>query len=56
MVKEKIMALTTISQGWKISLNKDVRENLEKDGATLKVGDKLIYILNAQGEVVLKKA
>ena len=54
-MKEKVIAVTTVSQGWKISINKDVRDILEEKDTKLKIGDKLMYVLNVKGEVVLRR-
>ena len=56
MKREKVVALTKISSGWKISINKAVRDLLEKEGGPLKEGDTLLYISNSQGEVILKRS
>jgi len=55
MAREKTIAMTTISAGWKVSLNKDVREILEESGSPLKEGDKLLWV-KKDGEVVIRKA
>jgi hypothetical protein len=55
MARETVLGTTTVTHGWKISLNKDVREVLERDGEPVKVGDRLMYVLSPEGEVVIRK-
>lgn len=56
MSKEKILGVTTITAGFRISILKNVREILEKSSEKLKVGDRLVYYQDEKGEVILRKA
>jgi hypothetical protein len=55
MARETVLGTTTVTHGWKVSLNKDVRAELERDGEPVKVGDRLMYVLREDGEVVIRK-
>ncbi|HLF06284.1 MAG TPA: hypothetical protein VI893_03790 [Thermoplasmata archaeon] len=55
VARETVLGTTTVTNGWKVSLNKDVREVLERDGEPVRVGDRLMYVLGENGEVVIRK-
>ena len=55
MGREVVLGTTRVTNGWKISLNKDVRKVLERDGEPVKLGDRLMYVLTADGEVTIRK-
>jgi hypothetical protein len=55
VARETVLGTTTVTNGWKVSLNKDVRKVLERDGEPVKVGDRLMYVLSAEGEIVIRK-
>lgn len=57
MPKEKILGVTTITAGYRISILKDVRQVIEKSsGEELKEGDRLVYYVNRSGDIVIRKA
>ncbi|WP_192498401.1 hypothetical protein [Halorussus halophilus] len=55
MSDEKILGTTTVTQRWRISLIKAVREEFEKDGVEVEEGDRLVYKLK-DGEIVVEPA
>ncbi|WP_198661996.1 hypothetical protein [Halorussus litoreus] len=52
---EKILGTTTVTQRWRISLIKAVREEFAKDGIDVEEGDRLVYKLR-DGEIVVEPA
>ena len=55
--REKIMGITTITHGYRISLLKDVKQHLEStSGTIISEGDKIVYFLNERGELVIRLA
>jgi len=52
---EKILGTTTVTQRWRISLIKAVREEFEEDGTPVEEGDRLVYKLR-DGEIVVEPA
>ncbi|MFC7079731.1 hypothetical protein [Halorussus caseinilyticus] len=54
-MEEKILGTTTVTQRWRISLIKAVREELEKDADEIEEGDRLVYKL-ADGKIVIELA
>jgi len=56
MSKEKLIGVTKIASGWRIGLLKDIKEILEKDQlGKLKIGDKIVFYLNENGDVVIRR-
>ena len=43
MADEKILGTTKVTDRWRISLIKSVREDLEEAGYDVEVGDRLVY-------------
>lgn len=52
---EKILGTTTVTQRWRISLIKAVREEFAEDGLDVEEGDRLVYKLR-DGEIVVEPA
>lgn len=52
---EKILGTTTVTQRWRISLIKAVREEFAEDGIDVEEGDRLVYKLR-DGEIVVEAA
>jgi len=52
---EKILGTTTVTQRWRISLIKAVREEFAEDGIDVEEGDRLVYKLR-DGEIVVEPA
>ena len=52
---EKILGTTTVTQRWRISLIKAVREEFEADGESVEEGDRLVYKLR-DGQIVIEPA
>jgi hypothetical protein len=52
---EKILGTTTVTQRWRISLIKAVREEFAEDGMDVEEGDRLVYKLR-DGEIVVEPA
>jgi hypothetical protein len=52
---EKILGTTTVTQRWRISLIKAVREEFEAAGETVEEGDRLVYKLR-DGEILVEPA
>lgn len=55
MVDEKILGTTKVTDRWRISLIKSVREELEAAGHDVEVGDRLVYKI-VDGEIVVEIA
>lgn len=53
--EEKILGTTTVTQRWRISLIKAVREEFAKDGLDVEEGDRLVYKLR-DGQIVIEPA
>jgi hypothetical protein len=53
--EEKILGTTTVTQRWRISLIKAVREEFAEDGLDVEEGDRLVYKLR-DGEIVIEPA
>jgi len=53
--EEKILGTTTVTQRWRISLIKAVREEFADDGLDVEEGDRLVYKLR-DGEIVVEPA
>ena len=53
--EEKILGTTTVTQRWRISLIKAVREEFAEDGTDVEEGDRLVYKLK-DGEIVVEPA
>ncbi|USZ67719.1 hypothetical protein NGM10_13410 [Halorussus salilacus] len=53
--EEKILGTTTVTQRWRISLIKAVREEFADDGMDVEEGDRLVYKLR-DGEIVVEPA
>jgi hypothetical protein len=52
---EKILGTTTVTQRWRISLIKAVREEFAEDGVEVEEGDRLVYKLR-DGQIVVEPA
>lgn len=52
---EKILGTTTVTQRWRISLIKAVREEFAEKGIDVEEGDRLVYKLR-DGEIVVETA
>ncbi|WP_135828193.1 AbrB/MazE/SpoVT family DNA-binding domain-containing protein [Halorussus halobius] len=52
---EKILGTTTVTQRWRISLIKAVREEFAADGLDVEEGDRLVYKLR-DGQIVVEPA
>lgn len=55
MGEERILGTTKITDRWRISLIKAVREELEEDGGEIAVGDRIVFKLR-DGEIVVEPA
>jgi len=55
MADEEILGTTTVTDRWRISLIKAVREVFEEAGEDVEVGDRLVYRLR-DGQVVVEPA
>jgi len=55
MADEEILGTTTVTDRWRISLIKAVREVFEEAGEDVEVGDRLVYKLR-DGQVVVEPA
>ena len=53
--EEKILGTTTVTQRWRISLIKAVREEFAEDGLDVEEGDRLVYKLR-DGQIVVEPA
>ncbi|WP_435175296.1 hypothetical protein [Halorussus sp. AFM4] len=53
--EEKILGTTTVTQRWRISLIKAVREEFAEDGVEVEEGDRLVYKLR-DGQIVVEPA
>lgn len=53
--EEKILGTTTVTQRWRISLIKAVREEFADDGLDVEEGDRLVYKLR-DGQIVVEPA
>ncbi|WP_276301848.1 hypothetical protein [Halorussus lipolyticus] len=53
--EEKILGTTTVTQRWRISLIKAVREEFADDGLEVEEGDRLVYKLR-DGQIVVEPA
>ncbi|NHN59531.1 MULTISPECIES: hypothetical protein [Halorussus] len=52
---EKILGTTTVTQRWRISLIKAVREEFAEEGVEVEEGDRLVYKLR-DGQIVVEPA
>ncbi|UPW00769.1 hypothetical protein M0R88_01380 [Halorussus gelatinilyticus] len=52
---EEILGTTTVTQRWRISLIKAVREEFAEDGLDVEEGDRLVYKLR-DGQIVVEPA
>ena len=52
---EKILGTTTVTQRWRISLIKAVREEFAEEGLDVEEGDRLVYKLR-DGQIVVEPA
>lgn len=52
---DEILGVTTISDRWRISLIKDVRDAFAESNVEVEEGDKLVYRLR-DGEIVIESA
>lgn len=50
---ERILGTTKVTDRWRISLIKAVREALEEEGEDVEVGDRLVYKLR-DGEIIVE--
>ena len=55
MANERLIGVTRIASGWRIGLLKDVKDKLERDKLKLKIGDKIAYYENANGDIIIRK-
>ena len=55
MADEEVLGTTTVTDRWRISLIKAVREAFEEADEEVEVGDRLVYKLR-DGEVVVEPA
>jgi len=55
MVDEEILGTTTVTDRWRISLIKAVREAFDEAGEEVEVGDRLVYKLR-DGQIVVETA
>ncbi|MFC4447984.1 AbrB/MazE/SpoVT family DNA-binding domain-containing protein [Halorussus aquaticus] len=53
--EEKILGTTTVTQRWRISLIKAVREEFAEDGLDVEEGDRLVYKLR-DGQIIIEPA
>jgi hypothetical protein len=52
---EEILGTTTVTQRWRISLIKAVREEFAENGLDVEEGDRLVYKLR-DGQIVIEPA
>jgi hypothetical protein len=55
MVNEKLIGVTRIASGWRIGLLKDIKDDLENGKAKLKIGDKIAYYKNSNGDIIIRR-
>ena len=55
MADEEILGTTTVTDRWRISLIKAVRETFAEAGEEVEIGDRLVYKLR-DGQVVVETA
>lgn len=55
MTDEQILGTTKVTDRWRISLIKTVREEFEEDGEEIEIGD-LVVFKRKDGEVVVEPA
>ena len=55
MADELILGTTKVTDRWRISLIKAVREELEEEGYDVEVGDRLVYKVE-DGQIILEPA
>lgn len=55
MSSEQILGTTTITQRWRISLIKAVREEFAEDGEAVEEGDRLVF-KKRDGEIIVEPA
>lgn len=55
MADEEILGTTMVTDRWRISLIKAVRETFEADGDEIAIGDRLVYKYR-DGQVVIEPA
>ena len=55
MSSEQILGTTTVTQRWRISLIKAVREEFEEAGETVEEGDRLVF-KKRDGEIIVEPA
>lgn len=55
MAGGEILGTTTVTDRWRISLIKAVREAYEAEGASIEIGDRMVYRYR-DGEVVIEPA
>jgi hypothetical protein len=55
MADEEILGTTMVTDRWRISLIKAVRETFEEAGEDVEVGDRLVYRYR-DGEIVIEPA
>lgn len=55
MADERILGTTKITDRWRISLIKAVREEFEQEGTDVAVGDRVVYKLR-DGQIVIEPA
>ncbi len=53
--EERILGTTKVTDRWRISLIKAVREELEAEGEPIEIGDRVVFKLR-NGEIVLEPA
>ena len=53
--EEKILGTTTVTQRWRISLIKAVREEFAEDGLDVEEGDRLVF-KKRDGEIIVEPA
>ena len=53
--QEKILGTTKVTNQWRISLIKDVRDELESETDEVDIGDRIVYKLR-DGDVVVELA
>ena len=53
--EERILGTTKVTDRWRISLIKSVREELADQGSDVEIGDRVVYKLR-DGEIILEPA
>lgn len=53
--QERILGTTKVTDRWRISVIKAVREELAADGQEIEIGDRLVYRIK-DGQIILEPA